>query len=69
LLEKGARPGLVVAATHGLFVERARERLDALPVREVVVTDTVGALPLDWTKLRVVPSAALIAGALRRFVS
>jgi ribose-phosphate pyrophosphokinase len=68
LIDKGARPEIHIAATHGLFVGKARERLDAAPVREIVVTDTC-APPSGWNKLRVVSSAPLIAAALRRFVS
>jgi ribose-phosphate pyrophosphokinase len=66
LLEKGARPGVTVAATHGLFVDGARERLDALPIREIVVSDTVEQ---RWDKVRTVSVAPLLAGAIRRFVS
>jgi ribose-phosphate pyrophosphokinase len=69
LLEKGARPDITVAATHGLFVDAARERLDSLPVREIVVTDTVEPRESGWEKLRVVSIAPLIAAALKRFVS
>ena len=69
LLEKGALPGIVLAATHGLFVDGARERLDSLPIREIVVTDTVEAQETGWDKLRVVSTAPLLAAALRRFVS
>jgi ribose-phosphate pyrophosphokinase len=69
LLDKGARPDILIAATHGLFMDRARERLDALPVREILVTDTVEPRERDWKKLRVVSSAPLLGAALRRFVS
>jgi ribose-phosphate pyrophosphokinase len=48
LLDRGCRPELVVAASHGLFVGPARERLGALPLRHVFVTDTVPtALGID----------------------
>jgi ribose-phosphate pyrophosphokinase len=63
LLDRGCRPELVVTATHGLFVGPARSRLAALPLRRVLVTDTVPAsasdLPLD-----VVSIAGLLADTL-----
>jgi ribose-phosphate pyrophosphokinase len=69
LLERGARADIAVAATHGLFVDGARERLDALPIREIVVTDTVERRESGWKKQRVVSSAPLLGAALKRFVS
>jgi ribose-phosphate pyrophosphokinase len=41
LLVAGARPDFIVAATHGLLVAKAREKLSHPAVREVLVTDTV----------------------------
>jgi ribose-phosphate pyrophosphokinase len=63
VLDAGCRPDLVVAATHGLFVGPARSRLAGLPLRRVLVTDTVPVsvrdLPLD-----VISIAGLLADAL-----
>ena len=44
LLDNGARPDIVVATTHGLFVGDAVERLARLPVRRLVVTDSLGGV-------------------------
>jgi ribose-phosphate pyrophosphokinase len=41
LLAAGARPEIVVAATHGLFVLDARKKLSHPAVRDVFVTDSV----------------------------
>ena len=41
LLDRACRPELIVAATHGLFVGPAAARLAALPLRHVIVSDTV----------------------------
>lgn len=58
LLEaQGAATDVVVAATHGLFVGRALERLAALGAREVVVTDSVPSAPTEPTA-PVAPGAA-----------
>ena len=69
LLEAGARPGIIVAATHRLLLPGARARLDRPAVREVVVTDTVAVADRNWPQLRVVSIAPLIAGALERFLA
>ncbi|HEX8695894.1 MAG TPA: ribose-phosphate pyrophosphokinase [Longimicrobium sp.] len=65
--EAGARE-FFVAATHGLLVGDARERLEAAGVREVVVTDTVDVPCREWPRLRVVSLAPLLAEAIRRMV-
>jgi ribose-phosphate pyrophosphokinase len=69
LLGAGARPEIVVVATHGLLLPGARERLDHPAVREIVVTDTVELCDKDWPRLHVVSVAPLIAGALQRFLA
>lgn len=63
LLRAGARPDVVVAATHGLFVRGADERLRLPAIRAVYVTDT---LPQSDGNRSVVSIAPLIAGAVRR---
>jgi ribose-phosphate pyrophosphokinase len=49
-----AVPQVAVAATHGLVVGDAAERLHALPLRRLVVTDTttLPAGPPSWVDLR-----------------
>jgi ribose-phosphate pyrophosphokinase len=68
LLEAGARPDITVAATHGLLLHGAREKLARPETREILVTDTVAPPAHDWLQLRVVSIAPLIASALRRFL-
>jgi ribose-phosphate pyrophosphokinase len=41
LIDHACRPELIVAATHGLFAGPATARLAALPLRQVIVSDTV----------------------------
>ena len=60
LLAAGARPEIIVAASHGLFVGEARAKLSHEAIREVFVTDSVAA-DRSWPRLRVVPIAPLIA--------
>jgi ribose-phosphate pyrophosphokinase len=69
LLQAGARPEIIVAATHGLLVLNARKKLDHPGVREVFITDTVCTTEKDWPKLRVISIAPLIASALERLLA
>jgi ribose-phosphate pyrophosphokinase len=68
LLEAGARPEIYVAATHGLLLDGAREKLERAGVREVLVTDTVPTRD-GWPRLRVVSVAPLVAAAIKRFLT
>lgn len=61
----GAIPEVVVAATHGLFVGPAVDRLRERPIRRLLVTDTV-ASPPSPLPIEVVSVAPLLAEALRR---
>ena len=69
LLHAGARPEIIVAATHGLLLAGARDKLRHPAVREVFVTDTVSGAGSERPPLRVVSIASLIAGALSRFLA
>jgi ribose-phosphate pyrophosphokinase len=69
LLEAGARPEIMIAATHGLLLLGARDKLVQPAVREVFVTDTVSVAKNDCRKLHVVSIAPMIASALERFVA
>jgi ribose-phosphate pyrophosphokinase len=69
LLSAGARPEMLVAATHGLLLPGARAKLQHPAVRAVFVTDTVKVTERDWPQLHVVSIAPLIAGALARFLA
>jgi len=69
LLEAGARPEIIISATHGLLLQGARDNLDHPAIREVLVTDTVPVREQNWPKLNVISIAPLIAGALQRFLA
>ena len=68
LVAAGARPEIVVAATHGLFVGEARAKLNHEAIREVFVTDSMALNDPSWPHLHVVSVAPLIAGAIRRLL-
>lgn len=61
----GARPEISLAATHGLLLPGAQERLLRAGIHSVWITDTVAPPVLDWPQLRVVSVAPLLAAAIR----
>ncbi|MCC6332519.1 MAG: ribose-phosphate pyrophosphokinase [Myxococcales bacterium] len=65
VLAHGAKPPVTVVASHGLFVGPANERLAALPLARVVVTDSVPAPVSPRFPLERVRSAPALAAALR----
>jgi ribose-phosphate pyrophosphokinase len=67
LLAAGARPEIIVVATHGLLVDHARALLQHESVRAVFVTDTVPVATSDWPALHVVSVAPLLARVIRQF--
>jgi len=66
LLDNGARPDVVVAATHGLFVGEAVERLAKLPLRRLVVTDSLSGVESHALPVEVTSIAPLLATAIGR---
>lgn len=58
-----------VAATHGLLLDGALDRLRAAGVREVLVTDTVAVPREGEPPLRVASVAPVVASAIRRFLA
>lgn len=68
LVQAGARPEMTVVATHALFLEGSRERLDHPAVREIIVTDSLPLRVGEWPKVRVASIAPLLAAAIRRIV-
>lgn len=66
LVEHGCEPEITVCATHGLFVGPARERLKNLPIRRIVVTDSLPA-PVDFpVTIESVSIAPTLAETIRR---
>ena len=64
LAAAGSLPVAAVAATHGLFVAGAEERLAAVNARRVIVTDTLAAPPGLRLPLEVVSVAPILAQAV-----
>lgn len=66
LLTHRAASDIVVAATHGLFVGDVADRLGCLPIRRLLVTDTVLPVPAPDLSVQVQPIASLLADAIGR---
>jgi ribose-phosphate pyrophosphokinase len=65
LLEAGCEPELVVIATHGVLVGPAVKRLSALPLKRLIVTDSLP--PRDHPlPIRVASLASILAEAASR---
>ena len=60
--EKGAR-SIGLAATHGLFSGHARQRLSRLPVKEILITNTLPQI--RYPKFRILDITPLLLKALR----
>jgi len=66
LLDAGCRPAISIVATHTLLVEPAVSRLNALPLRQFVGTNTVEPTGTPPMHLEIVNVAPLIADAIGR---
>jgi len=66
LQRAGARDGVRVVATHGVFAAGAQQRLFAAGVEELLVTDTLPAPADEAPDVRRISVAPLLATALRR---
>jgi ribose-phosphate pyrophosphokinase len=69
LVEMGARPDVVVAATHGVLLGGARAKLAAPPIGDVFVTDSIEQHTEGWPRLHVISVAPFLADAIRRLAS
>jgi ribose-phosphate pyrophosphokinase len=69
LVDMGARPDIVIAATHGVLLGGARAKLTAARIGGVFVTDSVEQRTEGWPQLHVVSVALPLADAIRRLAS
>jgi ribose-phosphate pyrophosphokinase len=66
LVARGAR-AVHAAVTHGVFAEGSMERIDASPIRSLLITDSVETWPVALSpRVEVVSVAPLLAEAIRR---
>lgn len=65
VLDAQCVPAIRVAATHGLFVGQAFERLGQLPIERVIVTDSVNVAAPSAFPIESVSLAPVLAQAIR----
>jgi ribose-phosphate pyrophosphokinase len=65
LTEQGCGSGITVLATHAVFAEGAVQRLTALPLKRIIVTDTVAGEWPSTDRVQVVSVAGLLADEIR----
>jgi ribose-phosphate pyrophosphokinase len=60
LLAAGCKPDIAVVATHALFVGTAANRLQALPIRQLIGTDSVipASMPAHFQTVNIAPLLA-----------
>jgi ribose-phosphate pyrophosphokinase len=68
LRKAAARPDFTIAATHGLLLPGARQKLAQEAVRKIFITDTIAGAPTDWPCLEVISIAPVIAQAIKRLL-
>ena len=67
LLRENGLEEVIVICTHGVFLRDALERLEAIPeIVEIITTDTVPQTPGPDSKLKVLSTAPIFAGAIRQ---
>jgi ribose-phosphate pyrophosphokinase len=65
-LASGARD-VYAAVTHGMFNQQCMQRLDASPIRNLLVTDTIETQPVRYSpKVQIASVAPVFAEAIRR---
>ncbi|HPO16432.1 MAG TPA: ribose-phosphate pyrophosphokinase [Candidatus Hydrogenedentes bacterium] len=66
LLQRGAKD-VIAAVTHGLFSPGSMKKIEASPIRKMLITDTVETQPEPFTdKVEIVSVAPLFGEAIRR---
>jgi ribose-phosphate pyrophosphokinase len=66
LLDKGAKQ-VYAMVTHGVLVEGSVERIDASPIKKLLITDTVENQPVQFSdKIEIVSVAPLFGEAIKR---
>lgn len=69
LRAQGARDGIVVAASHGVLVSGARERMRSVGVTEVLVSDSIAVEPGGNPRVTCVGIAPLLADVIERLMA
>ncbi len=65
VLKEAGAESVVIACTHGVFSDPARERLNECGCEEVITTDTLPQTTEGWNNLTVLSIAPLLAKTIR----
>ena len=65
VLKEAGAEDVIIACTHGVFSDPARERLSSCGAIEVITTDTLPQSTEGWDNLTVLPTAPLLAKTIR----
>jgi len=66
VLDNGARE-VYAAVSHGVLSEGSTERIEASPIKQLIITDTIENRPVPLTpKVKVISAAPLFAETIRR---
>ena len=65
VLKEAGAESVVIACTHGVFSDPARERLNECGCEEVITTDTLPQSTEGWNNLTVLSIAPLLAKTIR----
>ena len=66
ILERGGVKDIYAVASHGLFAGGAGEVLNASPIKEILVTDSVATKENVPTSVKYLSASELIANAITR---
>ena len=66
ILERGGVKDIFAVASHGLFAGGAAEVLNAAPIKEILVTDSVATKEKVPTNVKYISASELIANATTR---
>src|SRR5205085_8865942 len=69
LLQAGARPEIVLVATHGVMLAEAKTKLGHPALRDIFVTDSIERRDLKWPQLHPITVAPLLAAAIEHLAT
>ena len=66
LLAEGCRPEVTLAAVHGVMADGTPERFAELPIKDILVTDSIAQPKETSLPLRVCSIQGLVADTIKR---
>lgn len=66
IVDRGGATEIYAVSSHGLFVDGAAEKLDTVPIKEILVTDSVDTKEKTPKNIQYITASELIADAIVR---